>query len=607
MTHRIEMLSPSLGGNPNFCSGVVSQMELWPLDDGLRVMELGSPNMEDGTPFKSELDVNSHGNNDGEGTENFQNGNKEPEGMQVCVNQERPESPVLPVDAVSEGLQSPVLNSTASPSPINKVQDEDLPIESEYDDDVENRSVVHSIEELRSNVKYHEYQEEKQRSSYNIQSGDLLDMCTDQTAEDEKKLGDSDPYLHRVTLSVDNNSNSQLEKTDFDNDGMEDGNFSRADNNLNSQPEKPDSGNDGLEDGNFSQVDNNLNSRPEKPDFGNDGIEDENFSQVDNNLNCQSEKPDFGNDGVDENCTHNIEMKDKDDHMMSVAHSDNVEMIKECSAGHSPRPTRKGTPSSPERELSVPMARSPDNKPSAAEDQLPTEISDRKTTRSPKHTPSPEKRAVGRKRTRDSFSPPARRKSPPGRMAHRDAHRRDSSPRKNLPASPRKRESPRRRDRSRSRSPVRRKDPSGHRRDHRGRSRSRSPYSRDHHRRSPRRRHSPGRRSPPASYHSRHRSPRRPWSPPTNRNTGVGRPGRNLFVAGFSYVTTERDLEKKFSRFGRVTDVRIVRDRRSGDSRGFGFLSLERDEDADAAIRALDQTEWNGRIVLVEKSKTSAR
>lgn len=45
---------------------------------------------------------------------------------------------------------------------------------------------------------------------------------------------------------------------------------------------------------------------------------------------------------------------------------------------------------------------------------------------------------------------------------------------------------------------------------------------------------------------------------------------------------------------------------RTGDSRGFGFLSLERDEDADAAIRALDQTEWNGRIVLVEKSKTSA-
>ncbi|PQQ11038.1 uncharacterized protein Pyn_25537 [Prunus yedoensis var. nudiflora] len=73
---------------------------------------------------------------------------------------------------------------------------------------------------------------------------------------------------------------------------------------------------------------------------------------------------------------------------------------------------------------------------------------------------------------------------------------------------------------------------------------------------------------------------------------------------GFSFLTTERDLERKFSRYGRVRDVRIVRDKRSGDSRGFGFLTLERDEDADAAIRALDETEWNGRIILVEKSKT---
>ncbi|PWZ40783.1 Calcium-dependent protein kinase 19 [Zea mays] len=44
----------------------------------------------------------------------------------------------------------------------------------------------------------------------------------------------------------------------------------------------------------------------------------------------------------------------------------------------------------------------------------------------------------------------------------------------------------------------------------------------------------------------------------------------------------------------------------TGDSRGFGFLSLDKDEDADAAIRACDETEWNGRIILVEKSKAPA-
>lgn len=158
--------------------------------------------------------------------------------------------------------------------------------------------------------------------------------------------------------------------------------------------------------------------------------------------------------------------------------------------------------------------------------------------------------------------------------------------------------SKRRRERSSSMSPVGRSTRAG-------RSRSRSPhprgqrYSPPRSRYSPRARYSPRRRSPPLSY----RPKRRPWSPPPNRNTGLGKPGRNLFIAGFSFGTTERDLEKKFSRYGHVRDVRIVRDRRSGDSRGFGFLSLDRDESADAAIRGLDQTEWNGRIVLVEKAK----
>ncbi|KAL0362828.1 UNVERIFIED_CONTAM: Glycine-rich RNA-binding protein 8 [Sesamum calycinum] len=158
------------------------------------------------------------------------------------------------------------------------------------------------------------------------------------------------------------------------------------------------------------------------------------------------------------------------------------------------------------------------------------------------------------------------------------------------------------RHRGRSVSPlhIRRKDFSRESKvDIRKRSLSKSPGRRDSGK-FPRERH----RSPP-SYHSLRSTPRRThWSPPHDRSTGLGKPGRGLFVAGFSFITTERDLERKFSRFGRVRDVRIVRDKRSGDSRGFGFLTLERDEQADAAIRALDKTEWDGRIVLVEKSKS---
>ncbi|KAI3988292.1 hypothetical protein MKX01_012081 [Papaver californicum] len=180
-------------------------------------------------------------------------------------------------------------------------------------------------------------------------------------------------------------------------------------------------------------------------------------------------------------------------------------------------------------------------------------------------------------RRRPSASPARRNSASPGRRTRQDLKQKDDPDRK-------------RHIRVESRSPTRRRDsPSENRRDNRDRSRSRSPYARDRRQRSPRRRYSPRCRSPPGN-HSRHRSPRRrPWSPPPNRNTGIRKPGKNLFVAGFSFVTTEKDLERK-----------------SGDSRGFGFLSLERDEDADAAIRALDQTQWNGRVVLVEKSKAPA-
>ncbi|XP_065862381.1 uncharacterized protein [Euphorbia lathyris] len=213
----------------------------------------------------------------------------------------------------------------------------------------------------------------------------------------------------------------------------------------------------------------------------------------------------------------------------------------------------------------------------------------------------------------------------------------DGSSRIRKSASPKSHDSPRKSGRLRksvSRSPVRQRDTSSrYKRDRSHRSRSRSPYKRDRgissrgrhsprprspptyhlsrHSPSPRSpptyrlsRHSPSPRSPPTYRLSRHSPRSRPWVPPPNRRTGLGKPGNILFVAGFNFLTTERDLERKFSRFGRVRDVRIVRDKRSGDSRGFGFLSLERDEDADAAIRALDETEWNGRIILVEKSKS---
>ncbi|XP_021671954.2 uncharacterized protein LOC110658579 isoform X2 [Hevea brasiliensis] len=152
---------------------------------------------------------------------------------------------------------------------------------------------------------------------------------------------------------------------------------------------------------------------------------------------------------------------------------------------------------------------------------------------------------------------------------HRSQYK-DGSSQNRRSASPKFRKSPRkygRLEKSVSRSPIRKRDSSsGYKRDRRGRSRSSSPHVRDRHK-SPRVRNSPRQRSPPG-YHSSLRSPRqRPWVPPPNRRTGLGKLGNNLFVAGFSFLTTERDLERKFSRFGRVRDVRIVRDKR-----GFSWI-----------------------------------
>jgi RNA recognition motif-containing protein len=77
--------------------------------------------------------------------------------------------------------------------------------------------------------------------------------------------------------------------------------------------------------------------------------------------------------------------------------------------------------------------------------------------------------------------------------------------------------------------------------------------------------------------------------------------GNNLYVAGLSLRTTEAELERKFSKYGVVKDCRLVRDPRTQESRGFGFITMETIEQADDAIRGLNRTELDGRILTVEK------
>ena len=77
----------------------------------------------------------------------------------------------------------------------------------------------------------------------------------------------------------------------------------------------------------------------------------------------------------------------------------------------------------------------------------------------------------------------------------------------------------------------------------------------------------------------------------------------NIFVGNLSYSVTESDLEGAFSAFGPVERVSVVRDRESGQSRGFGFVEMANAGNAAKAIAALNGTEMKGRNLNVNEAR----
>ena len=73
-----------------------------------------------------------------------------------------------------------------------------------------------------------------------------------------------------------------------------------------------------------------------------------------------------------------------------------------------------------------------------------------------------------------------------------------------------------------------------------------------------------------------------------------------LFVAGFPYALTEQALSDAFAQAGAVISAKVITDRESGRSRGFGFVEMSTDEEAQVAIQMLDQTKLGGRIINVK-------
>jgi RNA recognition motif-containing protein len=73
-----------------------------------------------------------------------------------------------------------------------------------------------------------------------------------------------------------------------------------------------------------------------------------------------------------------------------------------------------------------------------------------------------------------------------------------------------------------------------------------------------------------------------------------------LFVGGLAWATTDETLRKAFSVHGEVSEARVVQDRDTGRSRGFGFVTFESAEHASAAVKAMNNAVLDGRNIRVD-------
>ncbi len=79
--------------------------------------------------------------------------------------------------------------------------------------------------------------------------------------------------------------------------------------------------------------------------------------------------------------------------------------------------------------------------------------------------------------------------------------------------------------------------------------------------------------------------------------------GKKLYVGNLSYDTEQSALENLFAEHGTVESVNIITDRATGQSKGFGFVEMSSDEEAESAITALDGQDCDGRTIKVNEAK----
>lgn len=77
----------------------------------------------------------------------------------------------------------------------------------------------------------------------------------------------------------------------------------------------------------------------------------------------------------------------------------------------------------------------------------------------------------------------------------------------------------------------------------------------------------------------------------------------NIFVAKLSFNVNDEDLNQLFAEYGEVSSARVITDKFSGRSKGYGFVEMPDDDAANAAIKALDGSEVDDRVIAVSEAR----
>jgi hypothetical protein len=88
---------------------------------------------------------------------------------------------------------------------------------------------------------------------------------------------------------------------------------------------------------------------------------------------------------------------------------------------------------------------------------------------------------------------------------------------------------------------------------------------------------------------------------------GGGEGGVELYVGNLAYSVSKPELEKAFGKFGKVVDVRIIGNRLTGKSRGYGFVVMADHRGAISAVKAMNGADFSGRPMVAKEAKSRAR